>query len=79
MELKKKHLRAALLIMFVAQMLGAWVLKLLINWLIVDGECVTYGHTLGFVIGFAILRLVFMLIFDNENDMTIKEIEEKCK
>jgi hypothetical protein len=57
----KKLVMAGLL---VTMMVFAWVLEMLIHWLVVGGECITYGHTLGMVVGLTALRLFFEWMFE---------------
>lgn len=80
MKIKMKHLRIALALMFIGQLVGAWVLKLLIHWLVVGGECITFGHTLGAIVILTTLRIIFALVFDKDNEKYFSEWEnEQCK
>ena len=57
----KKLLFAGLL---VGMLVAAWVLMVVIHAFVNGGECITYGHTLGFVVGSTALRLVFEHLFE---------------
>lgn len=65
MKFQVKHLRFFLALFLVFMLLSAWILQLLIHWLVVGGECITYGHTLGFVVGMTAVRLFFGMFFDD--------------
>jgi hypothetical protein len=72
-----KHLIRGYLALCLALMLfSAWILQLLIHWLVVGGECITYGHTLGLVVGMTAVRLFLGMFFDdNENNVRIGDEE----
>lgn len=57
----KKVIFAGLLI---GMMLVAWLLKVIINVAVVGGEVITFGHTLGFMVGFTAIRLLFDYWFE---------------
>lgn len=45
-------------------LVAAWVLMVAIHAFVDGGECITYGHTIGFVVGSTALRLVFEHLFE---------------
>jgi hypothetical protein len=57
----KKVIFAGLLI---GMMLVAWLLKVVINVAVVGGEAITFGHTLGLVVGLTAIRLIFDYWFE---------------
>jgi hypothetical protein len=57
----KKVIFAGLLI---GMMLVAWLLKVVINVAVVGGEVITFGHTLGLVVGLTAIRLIFDYWFE---------------
>ena len=66
MKFQIKHLiRGYLALCLACMLLFAWILQLLIHWLVVGGECITYGHTLGFVVGITTVRLFLGMFFDD--------------
>lgn len=65
MKFQIKHLRGFLALCLACMLLFAWFLQLLIHWLVVGGECITYGHTLGFVVGMTAVRLFLGMFFDD--------------
>lgn len=76
MKFKIKHLRFFLALCLVLMLLFAWVLQLLAHWLVFGGECITYGHTLGLVVGMTAVRLFLGMFFDDrENDVKVGDEE----
>lgn len=76
MKIQIKHLRFFIALYLVFMLLFAWILELLIHWLIVGGECITYGHTLGFVVSMTAVRLFLGMFFnDSENDVEVGDEE----
>lgn len=71
MKFQIKDLRFFIALCLVFMLLFAWFLELLIHWLIVGGECITYGHTLGFVVGITAIRL-FLGMFYDDSKITVK-------
>ena len=76
MKFQIKHLRFFIALCLVLMLLFAWVLELLIHWLVVGGECITYGHTLGFVVGMTAVRLFLGMFYDDsENNVKVGDEE----
>ena len=56
--------KLALAIILLGMLLVAWVLQLIIHAVVADGEYITFGHTLGMVVGLTALRLLLDWLFE---------------